>query len=401
MIKFNDQQLDAIKKCVEWYFTKTHIYPFFAIGGLAGTGKSTVVSIIIKLLGVPLQDVVFATLTGKASLVLRLKGNPSNTIHKTFYSVYKSKKSFVFSKKHRIPSNIRLIVIDEVSMINQNMLEDILSFGIPVIVLGDYNQLKPIFGSNIFLEDPNNFNVFLTQVMRQNDTSGILDLADMSRNNEPISLGQYKQSKAITMEEFLNDVTKYDVVLCYANKTRRILNNYIREQLGYKTVFPVKGEKVLCLMNNYNYELEYMDIPIYIINGMLGIVTKDAYQIDEDGLELLNLEFIPDFLVDQDNSNLKFNSKCFREPFEQYRKDITKEAFIEALYNDTIEDDALEDILMVDFGYAFTVHKSQGSQFDHVAVLVSDYRGSGEAFKNWLYTAITRGVKSVTLIYDI
>ena len=243
--------------------------------------------------------------------------------------------------------------------------------------------------------------VFLTQVMRQNDTSGILDLADMSRNNEPISLGQYKQSKAITMEEFLNDVTKYDVVLCYANKTRRILNNYIREQLGYKTVFPVKGEKVLCLMNNYNYELEYMDIPIYIINGMLGIVTRDAYQIDEDGLELLNLEFVPDFLVDQNNSNLKFNSKCFREPFEQYRKDITKEAFIEALYNDTIEDDALEDILMVDFGYAFTVHKSQGSQFDHVAVLVSDYRGSGEAFKNWLYTAITRGVKSVTLIYDI
>lgn len=401
MIQFNDQQLSAIKKCVEWYFTKTHIKPYFAVGGLAGTGKSTVVNIIIKMLGVPLQDVVFATLTGKASLVLRLKGNPSNTIHKTFYSVYKGKKSFIFSLKHHIPSNIRLIVIDEVSMINQNMLDDILSFNIPTIVLGDYNQLKPIFGSNIFLDDPNNFDVFLTKVMRQNDTSGILDLADMARNDEPIPLGKYKNSQVITMDEFMKDVTKYDVVLCYANKTRRILNKYIREQLGYKSKYPVKGEKILCLMNNYNYELEYQDIPIYMINGMLGEVARDSYPIDDDGMELLHLDFVPDFLVSQNDPNLCFSSKCFREPFEQYEKDVTKEPFIQALYDDKLEDNALEDIAMIDYGYSFTVHKSQGSSWKNVCVLCSDFKGSPESYKHWLYTAITRGEQSVTLVYDI
>ena len=67
----------------------------FALGGLAGTGKSTTVNTIIKMLGIPINDVIFATLTAKASLVLRLKGNPSNTIHKTFYTVYKKGNSFL------------------------------------------------------------------------------------------------------------------------------------------------------------------------------------------------------------------------------------------------------------------------------------------------------------------
>lgn len=125
------------------------------------------------MLGLTNNDVVFATLTSKASLVLRLKGNPSNTIHKTFYSVYKSGKTFRFNLKRRINDNIRLIVIDEVSMVNINMLNDILSFGVPVIALGDCGQLSPIFGGNIF--DIRKPDVFLTMVMRQSDESGILE----------------------------------------------------------------------------------------------------------------------------------------------------------------------------------------------------------------------------------
>ena len=76
------------------------------------------------MLGIPFNDVIFATLTAKAALVLRLKGNPANTIHRTFYSVYKTKNSFNFSLKKRIASNIKLIVIDESSMINDAMLND-------------------------------------------------------------------------------------------------------------------------------------------------------------------------------------------------------------------------------------------------------------------------------------
>ena len=125
MFTLNSQQLDAVKKCVKWYFTQSYEKHYFAIGGVAGSGKSTVVNIIIKMLGLSETDVIFCTLTGKASLVLRMKGNPSNTIHKTFYSVYKKGNSFLFSLKKRISSTIKLIVIDEVSMVTAKMLEDI------------------------------------------------------------------------------------------------------------------------------------------------------------------------------------------------------------------------------------------------------------------------------------
>ena len=135
MITLNDQQLDAVKKCVRWYFTDSVYKHYFTIFGLAGTGKSTVLSIIIKMLGLNNQDVIFCTLTGKAALVLRMKGNPANTVHKTFYSVFKTRTSFGFNLKRHINPNIKLIVVDEVSMITEKMLQDILSFGIPTICL--------------------------------------------------------------------------------------------------------------------------------------------------------------------------------------------------------------------------------------------------------------------------
>ena len=94
MITFNDQQIEAIRKAIRWYFVDSFNQQCFTLGGLAGVGKTTVVNTIVHMLGLPSHDVIFATLTGKASLVLRLKGNPSNTIHSTFYSVYKSNNSF-------------------------------------------------------------------------------------------------------------------------------------------------------------------------------------------------------------------------------------------------------------------------------------------------------------------
>ena len=66
MFQLNEQQLDAVKSCVKWYFTQCFDKNYFAIGGIAGSGKSTVVSIIIKMLGLSNNDVIFCTLTGKA-----------------------------------------------------------------------------------------------------------------------------------------------------------------------------------------------------------------------------------------------------------------------------------------------------------------------------------------------
>lgn len=395
MITYNTQQLDAIQKAIKWFFTDSYKNNLFVIGGLAGCGKSTVVKVIIRMLGLSNDDVIFATLTSKASLVLRLKGNPSNTIHKTFYSVYKKGKTFRFSLKKQISNNIRLIVIDEVSMVNLNMINDILSFNIPVIALGDFGQLSPIFGGNIF--DIRKPDVFLTMVMRQSDESGILDLATKARAGEPIPLGQYKASNVTTLEKVWDNISNYDLVLCYSNKTRRLYNSIIRKQKGYTNIYPQKGEKVLCLVNNYNYEIEYDDIPIYLNNGLMGYVQNDCNIINETGeLETCELTFIPEFINDTDESH-KFKIKCFKEVFDQYNIDISKEPFIEQMMNEEVDDDFLGEIGMIDFGYCLTVHKSQGSEANNVLVL-NDFKGSSDNYNKWLYTAITRAKKSVTIV---
>ena len=116
-------------------------------------------------------------------------------------------------------------------------------------------------------------------------------------------------------------------------------------------------------------------------------------------MELINLKFTPDFLMNSGDPNMVFNSVCFREIFEQYQKDPSKEAFIEELYNNELEDDALGEVGMIDFGYAFTVHKSQGSEYEH-PLLVMDIHGKTPDFYNcWTYTGITRAKKAVTVAF--
>lgn len=398
MFQLNDQQLDGIKKIIKWYFSETYRKNYFVCSGKAGSGKSTIVSIAIKMLGIPLQNVIFCTLTGKASLVLRIKGNPSNTIHKTFYSVFKTRNSFGFHLKKHIDPTIKLIVVDEAAMVPQPMVEDILSFGTPVLFLGDHNQLPPIFGSNKVMV-PEACDVRLTKVMRQSDSSGILTLADMAIEGAQIPLGQYNASKVVRYSDIIDEMYKYDMIVTYSNATRRIVNQMVRNQLGRTSVYPEKGDKLLCLMNNYNYQLDYEDIPIYVINGLMGYTSEDSTIINDDNLELCNLKFTPDFLPKDEK--YQFNVKCYMEIFEQYQKDIKKDAFIQALYDNTLDDEYLGNITMVDYGYASTCHKLQGSEAKNVLVLASDFKGPQDVYQKWLYTAITRAKESVTVAFDI
>lgn len=398
MFQLNDQQLDGIKKIIKWYFSETYKKNYFVCSGKAGSGKSTIVSIAIKMLGIPLQNVIFCTLTGKASLVLRIKGNPSNTIHKTFYSVFKTRNSFGFHLKKHIDPTIKLIVVDEAAMVPQPMIEDILSFGTPVLFLGDHNQLPPIFGSNKVMV-PEACDVRLTKVMRQSDSSGILTLADMAIEGLQIPLGQYNASKVVRYSDIIDEMYKYDMVVTYSNATRRIVNQMIRNQLGRTSIYPEKGDKLLCLMNNYTYQLDYEDIPIYVINGLMGQANEDSTIVNDDHLELCNLKFTPDFLPKEEK--YQFNVKCYMEIFEQYQKDIKKDAFIQALYDDTLDDEYLGNIAMVDYGYSATCHRLQGSEFKNILVLASDFKGSQDVYQKWLYTAITRAKESVTIAFDI
>ena len=142
LIELNSQQIDAVRKGKKW-FHKLH-KQIFEISGFAGTGKSTIVDIIIQECGLELHEVLFTAFVGKAAMILAMKGLPAKTIHATFYDcidvpkkdndgntilidgriIYTKK----FVKKKQLPPEIKLIVIDEASMVNEQLKKDILSF---------------------------------------------------------------------------------------------------------------------------------------------------------------------------------------------------------------------------------------------------------------------------------
>ena len=349
----------------------------------AAVDKSTTVSTMVDTLGLQKYQVLYATYTGKAASVLRMKGCLANTIHRTFYITRQDPGGKVyFIKKKSLPSTIKLIVIDELSMVNAKIMEDIISFGIPIIGIGDPLQLPPMYGENPYIQ---NYDVFLDQVMRQQGTSGILDLAMMARRQEDIPVGQYKESKVITLSQ-LHDIEKYDMVLCWRNSTRRELNNLIRKKLGYTTKYPVKGEKLICLKNNYVHMREYQeDIPIMLVNGLGAINCEDSVLDPDDGY--LRMKYAPNFLLNNP-FDTRVTTKLFDAEFEGH--DIPDGSF----------SDIPDDVAVLSYGYTNTTHKSQGSEWPNVLYL-DEFKGSKDMYYRILYTGITRAKSSITVVKGI
>jgi len=370
--ELNKGQKRAIEKAIDWYFGESYERNLFVIGGYAGSGKSSLVKRLIQILGLAKYNVIYAAFTGKAASNLRIKGNLAHTIHKTFYHVYKRQNGTVGFKLRKSIPNVKLIIIDEVSMINDEMIADIVSFGIPVIALGDLGQLPPIFGKNRCMTEEG-MDVFLTEIMRQTDESGILTLATIAREGKELKEGTYGNSRVFYDEKEIKRYSDYDMVLCWKNSSRKYLNDIIRKELCMDTIYPVRGERVMCFNNSYAHEIDYYDINVF-----------NSEIVDD---EIINAKFRPDFI---DNDDYFFDVRCNKNIFDSYHT-ITS-------YTDSIVKDE-EIIVDLDFGYASTVHKSQGSEWGKV-LLIDEYNGPRADYCKWLYTGITRGKNSIDILIN-
>lgn len=400
-IRLTATQTAAVEKALGWYYFNSYYKHYFIMLGPAGSGKSFLVKYIVEALGLPpYYKVLYCTLTGKAALRLRMAGNEANTIHKTFYNVYRSATGQIrFSKKKSIDPNVKLIVIDEFSMVDNNMLNDILSFRVPTILIGDHFQLPPIFGTNRLINDLEHADVILTEIMRQEDSSGILDLAFMARNMQTIYRGNYKKCNVLDYSEVEDRLFTYDMVICWKNETRFNLNSIIRKQLGYTGTYPNKGEKVLALRNNYDHSIRGNGLDIMVVNGLLSYVLEDAVEEEKH----VRVKMIPDFF-NIDEVDEIFDVCCFKEYFQFYDNPyvllpLTRRHRM-AMYNENNEKEILGDNdeyrIHLDFGYAGTCHRNQGLEYPNVLV-IDEYKGSEINYFKWLYTAITRAKKSVDI----
>jgi len=302
----NKQQKKAVIESVKWL--KSGYKQVFEISGPPGSGKTFIVYLIRKAMKLNPLDVLFMAYVGKATMALTLQGNNAKTMHSSIYDrvdlpkmdengkfILKNGRILTtpgFVKKKSLPDNIKLIVVDEGSMINEKYALDILSFKLPVLVLGDLNQLFPIFGKPYFLRQPD---IILTEIMRQAKDDPIIHLSQKAINGEIIEIGKYGDRCFVINKEDITDnmLTKTDIVICGKNKTRDHINKYVREEI-YKIdkPYPVKGEKLICRQNNWDMSVD--EGKIFLVNGLVGYVEET--HLDTYNKRSLCIDFRPEFL---------------------------------------------------------------------------------------------------------
>lgn len=374
-MKFSPQQDEALKAVSRWL--KEGRQPVFRLFGYAGTGKTTLARHFAENVD---GEVLFAAFTGKAAQVLRARGaTKARTIHSLIYrprgeeevedeETGKTTVSPMFSINRQSPlAQAALIVIDECSMVDEALGRDLLSFGTPVLVLGDPGQLPPISGGGFFTEhEPD---CLLTEIHRQARDNPIIDLAMQVREGRELMHGDYGAAQVISKDEVTQElVLEADQVLVGTNRTRRRYNQRLRELKGYTQHYPQAGDKLVCLRN---------DPAKGLLNGSLWQVMTSSKETVKPGINLLVRPEDDD--MDRGAAKIKLLKSAFETPESETPWAIKKR------YDD------------FDFGYALTVHKAQGSQWNNVVVFDESW-----AFRDnrerWLYTAVTRASEWLTVV---
>ena len=311
--------------------------------------------------------VVFAAFTGKASLVLRSKGClNASTIHSLIYKATISKDGLVTFNLNRnsIIKDVSLIIIDECSMVDQELGRDLLSFGKPILVLGDPAQLPPIDGAGFFTNHTPD--VMLTEIHRQAKDNPIIHLATLARNKQRLKLGTYGDS-LITDSINLNCFNDINQVLVGKNDTRKIMNNRARKFLKFDSEDPLIDERIICLQND----------------ATLGIYNGGTFKI-VDRLKAKSPNFYKFGIQDDYSPNEQAFSTSVHKSF--FRADIPIPNW-----------KVLKGTQQFDYAYAITGHKSQGSQWKSVLVYDESYV-FGDNWSRWLYTCITRAEERVEIV---
>lgn len=399
-----EDQKKIIDFIIDWKKSGYTFPSFISIGGYAGTGKTFLVgelSHILKLNDV--KKIAFVTFTGKASSVLKGRLIENNSIYKndfigTIHSlIYRPKFHYdvithkqILVKWVRVPSleEYDLIIIDEASMVPKEIWEDLKTYDIPMIVIGDHGQLPPISEDSFNLMKNPQFK--LNKIHRQAKGSIIIKLSAFVRKyghipqNTIFSKNVFKLSwNYPKCQEIWNKISfdENTIVLCGFNKTRVYLNNKIREKSDFKFKEPYLGERIICLKNNHDSK---------IMNGQLGTLQwsmpykKNLFRMtisfDTSG------EFYEGLV-----HNKCFGKETYSQIYEEKVSNIKK--FLKGSGFDSLD--------YFDYGYVISVHKSQGSEWEKVVLFEQRSKHwDDEYYKKWLYTAITRAKERLFIISD-
>ncbi len=384
--KLSSDQSIVLDGLMEWYKKRGEV-PHVTLGGFAGTGKTTLISVFRKKLHKKNKKlkVAFVSFTGKAARVLHSKlaetkslypQDSVSTIHSLIYSPVVNGKDEIVGWERREEIKHDLIIIDEASMVDGSIWRDLCSYRIPIVAVGDHGQLPPIREEFNLMEKPI---LKLEQNHRQAKDNPIIKLSILAREKGEIPKGDFDQkvrkvSRADPeSQDLINDLlanhNKETLILCGYNSTRIRLNKHIRTALGFELEEPQIGDRVICLRNNHSKE---------ICNGMLGTVqsiiagNKDWFSVE----------------IEMDGEKDPYSGLVLASQFN-----VVSPLNFTSKRSKTLKTD------LFDFGYALTVHKAQGSQAKRVILFEERFRQMDEQmWRRWLYTAVTRAEEELFII---
>lgn len=394
-MKLSSQQRDAIDAIQSWASDPTK--PVYSLHGYAGTGKTTIAREIAERLSPAV--VQFATFTGKAAHVLQSKGCwNARTIHSLVY-LPKQKCTDRLKRLRQYIEDLRfdeettdeerelaqieyeeeeanvarpdfslnlqsdlkktdLLVIDECSMVGEQIAKDLLSFEVPILAMGDPAQLPPVKDTPYFMTmKPDSL---LTQIHRQAEESPILQLATLIRAGDP----DWSDHPLIHPkgELGIDQVAAFDQILVGTNKTRIRVIDRIRDHLGFRGEVPNVGERLVCTRN---------DPDTGLLNGSQWMVESVVDSGHRIGLELTSCEGMG-------------RVEC--------------EAHVHPFRGEKIPWFEIREAQCFEFAYALTVHKSQGSEFPSVCYIDEAGRFPSDVRRALRYTAVTRAAENLAVI---
>ncbi len=417
MVPTQDQER-ALQQIYGWFY-ESNGPRTFKLGGLAGTGKSSLIPWIHDYLGLEISQVQYVAPTNKAALVVQRRLNDSGiasnarTVHKTYYtknerhcdncplteslknvchgvSGYNSCGCFLdFSAKLSSDDRIRIVICDESSMIGREVYEDLMASCKPevkVLFIGDHGQLEAV-EENVQMEKAlGKFNLMgrpdfiLEEIQRQAADSPILQLAYQARKGFPIEFKDYGNGvrKLRLSDELDFDFSNRELIgityFAHVDKSNphhkgrlgvNELNRTWRANLGIREAAPTVGERIV--------SREYIRRS-GISKGTLATVLEVQKRDSESYMIVAQLD---------DN--------------RIYEGDVSAKQFYnnKAIWG-------LHHLEKWDYGYALTCHTAQGSEFDSVVVFEPSagfikWLGS-VSYSRWLYTAITRAKRNLLLV---
>lgn len=366
-MQWSPQQDAALKAVDKWFYQESKKKQVFRVFGYAGSGKSTLARHFAESID---GDVLYAAFTGKAALVMQRNGCiGARTLHSLIYIAEVDKKtgavSFRMNRNTSALKDAALLIVDECSMVDEEMARDLLSFNKPILVLGDPAQLPPVTGAGYFTNAKPD--VMLTEIHRQAEENPIIYLATQVRNGINVDIGEYGGSRVVS-KIGSQDALDASQILVGRNSTRDDLNRKMRKLLKKNPDTPETGDRLICLKNDHD----------------LGIFNGGMFTIEQ----VLTQKYKTNFM------HLRLDREDDADGLPVMTK-VHKSFFIDGVAKP--EWKSLKGSQEFDYGYAITCHKSQGSQWDNVLIYDESWCFRDD-WQKWLYTAITRASDKVTIL---